>query len=91
VEVAKEFEDIAPTFLHHALHCTAFRCTTNLMIKLVPLLTDCMPSVNQDLLHHTITKQALCTAKFEYMGNSHIDQMDELSPILKTTPSTPWS
>jgi len=48
-----------------------------------PLLTDCMPSVNQDLLCHTIMKQALCVAEYEYVGNLHIDLMDELSPILK--------
>jgi len=57
--------------------------TTNLMIKLVPLLTDCMHLVNQDLLHCTITKQALCIAEYEYVGNPHIDLLDELSPVLK--------
>jgi len=42
IEVAKEFEDIAPNLLHKALQSTAFWCTTNLMIKLRPYsLTVC--------------------------------------------------
>jgi len=84
IEVAKDFEDITPNLLHKALQSTSFwTCTTNLMIKLLPLLTDCMPSVNQDLLCHTITKQGLCVAEYEYVGNPHIDLMDEPSLVLK--------
>jgi len=53
------------------------------MIKLVPLVMDHMLSTNQDLLCHTITKQALCIVEYKYMGNPHIDLMDEPSPFLK--------
>jgi len=83
VEVTKEFEDIATNLLHKALRSTAFWHATNLIIKVVPLLTDHMPLVNQNLLCCTITKQALCVSEYEYVGNPHIDLMDELSPILK--------
>jgi len=83
IEAAKEFEGIAANLLHNALQCTAFWHTTNLMIKLVPILTNCMPSLNQDIIYCTITKQVLCLAKFEYLSNPYIDILDIPSPALK--------
>jgi len=30
------------------------------MMKLVPILSDCLPFLQQDILHHIITKQSQC-------------------------------
>jgi len=82
VEVAKEHESAAITLLHKALHSKAFRCTTNLTMKLVPLFSDHLPSAEQDILCCMITKQAQCLAEFEYVSNPHIDLIDEPSAAL---------
>jgi len=63
-------------------YAEAFRRTTNLMMKLVPILSDCLPSLKQDILCHTITKQAQCIAEFKYVSNPHIDLLDNPSVAL---------
>jgi len=86
VKVAKEYESMAITLHHKALQTKAFWCTTKLMVKLVPLFSDCLPSAEQDILCHTITKQAQCIAKFEYVSNPHIDLLDKPSAALNNHP-----
>ena len=80
---------MAITFLHKALLTKAFRATTNLTMKLVPLFSDRLPSAEQDIIHRTITKQALCLAEFEYVSNPHIGLIDDPCVALKTIPSAP--
>ena len=79
MEVDKEREAEAIVLLHKALRTTAFKRSTNLTMKLVPLFSDCLPSAEQDAIHCTITKQALCLAKFEFVSNPHINFLDESS------------
>jgi len=67
--------------MRKALRTKAFQHMTNLMMKLVPLYSECIPSVQQDILHHTITKQAQCLAVFEHISNPHIDSLDEHSEL----------
>jgi len=74
---------MAITLLHKALHTKAFRATTNLTMKLVPLFSDRLPSVEQNIIRRTITKQALCLVEFEYVSNPHIDSIDEHCAALK--------
>ena len=82
VVVAKEHKSAAIVLLHKALQTTIFKHTMNLMMKLVPLYSDHLPSTEQDIIHHTITKQALCLAEFEFLSNPHIDLTDEPSAEL---------
>ncbi len=82
VEVAKEHEGIAVNLIHKALQSTAFRFTTNLMMKLVPLFSDCLPSMEQNILCHTITKHMQCPVEFEYVNNSHINLLFKPSVAL---------
>jgi len=82
VEVAKEYEGIAAVLVCKALHSTAFRCTTNLMMKLVPLYSNHTPLMQQDNLLHTITKHAQCLAVFEHVSNPHINCLDKHSDLL---------
>jgi len=82
IEVAKEYKDMAADLVHKALHCTAFHHTFNLMMKLVPLYSGCIPLAQQDILCHTITKHAQCLAVFEHVSNPHIDCLDECSDLL---------
>ncbi len=79
VKVAKEHETDAIVLLHKALQTTLFKHSTNLTMKLVPLFSDCLPSAEQDAIHCTITKQALCLAKFEFVSNPHINLIDKSS------------
>jgi len=72
VEVANKHEGIAVNLIHKTLHSTTFRHTTNLMMKLVPLFSDHLPSMEQGILCQTITlstKQAQCVVEFEYVSN----------------------
>jgi len=73
---------MAADLVHIALCSTAFWCTTNLMMKLVPLYSDHIPLVQQDILDHTITKQAQCLAVFEHVSNAYIKCLDECSDLL---------
>ena len=50
VEVDKELKDIATNYLHRVLRSVAFRRTTNLQMKLVPVLSDHVPSSMQDTI-----------------------------------------
>jgi len=79
VEVAKEHETDAIVLLHKALQTTIFKRSMNLTMKLVPLFSDCLPSAEQDAIRCTITKQALCLAKFEFVSNPHINLIDKPS------------
>jgi len=54
VEVANKHEGIAVNLIHKTLHSTTFRHTTNLMMKLVPLFSDHLPSMEQDILCQTL-------------------------------------
>ena len=83
VEVDKDLEDIATNYLHRALRSGVFRRTTNLKMKLVPVLSDRVPSVMQDTIRSMITKQARCLEAFEYVVNTHIDCLDEPVALLK--------
>jgi len=83
MEVTKEHEGIATNLIDKALCSTAFRHTTNLMMKLAPLFSDLLPSTEQDILCWTITKQAQCIAEFKYMSNCHIDLLDKPSAAMK--------
>jgi len=83
VKVAKEHESAAITFLHKALRTKSFQNTTNLTMKLIPLFSDRLPSVEQSAIRRTITKQALCLAEFEYVSNPHIDSLDDSCATLK--------
>jgi len=47
---------MAANLVCKALHSTTFQCTTNLMMKLVPLYYDHIPSAQQDILCCTIMK-----------------------------------
>jgi len=82
MEVAKEHEGIVVNLLHKALCSTAFRHTTTLMMKLVPILSNCLPSLQQNILCHTIRKQAQCVVEFEYVSSPHIDLLDNPSMAL---------
>ena len=82
VEVDKEHEAKAIVLLHKALCTTIFKRSTNLTMKLVPLFSDRLPSAEQDAIHRTITKQALCLAEFEFVSNPHINLLDESSVAL---------
>jgi len=70
VEVAKEHEGIVVNLIYKALCSTAFRCMTNFMMKLVPIFSVLLPSMQQDILCHTITKQVQCIVEFEYMSKT---------------------
>jgi len=83
VEVAKEHKSAAIILLHKALCTKAFQCTTNLVMKCIPLFSNCLPSMEQDIICCTITKQALCLAEFKYVSNPHIDLIDEPCETLK--------
>ncbi len=52
------------------------------MMKLVPLFSDCLPSMEQDILCCIITKQVQCIAEFEYVSDSHINLLDKPSVAL---------
>jgi len=52
------------------------------MMKLVSLYSKCIPLAQQEILCHTITKQAQCLAVFEHVSNPHIDCLDECSELL---------
>jgi len=82
VKVAKEHESAAITVHHKALHTEVFRCMTNLMMKLAPLNSNHCPSMEQDIICHTITKLAQCLAEFEYVSNPHINLINEPSAAL---------
>ena len=47
-----------------------------------PLFSSHLPSMEQDILYHTITKQVQCIAEFEYVSNSHINLLDKPSVAL---------
>jgi len=81
--VDKELEDIATNYLHRTLRSVLFRRTTNLRMKLVPVLLDRVPSFMQDTIRSMITKQARCLEAFEYVVNPHIDCLDEPVELLK--------
>jgi len=73
---------MAVNLIHKALCSTVFRHTTNHMMKLVPVLSDHLPSMEQDILCCTITKQAQCIAEFKYVSNPHIDLLEDPSVVL---------
>jgi len=51
-------------------------------MKLVPLYSDCIPSMQQDILWCTITKYAQCLVVFKHVSNPHINCLDVCSNLL---------
>jgi len=52
------------------------------MMKMVPILSSCLPSVQQDILHQTITRQAQCIVEFEYVSKTQNDLLKNPSMAL---------
>jgi len=83
VEVAKEHEGIAADLVCKTLHSTTFRCTTNLMMKLVPLYSDCTIWCNKRSSSTPSPNMPnACLAMFEHVSNPHIDCLDECTDLL---------
>jgi len=82
VEVAKEYKGIAADLVCKLSTALPSTCTTNLMMKLVPLYSNHFASMQQDIFWHTITKHAQCLAVFDHISNPYIDCLDECSGLL---------
>ncbi len=73
MEDAKEYKALQLTWCTKPFAALLSGAPFYLMLKLVPLYSDCIPMKQQDILQHTITKHAQCLAVFEHLSNPHIN------------------